>query len=79
MIRVESLDVNGRIPLDQSISLNDDHAQMNNKNTDDKKLSKTSSNTNEDNKNTNTIPEHINRNSLHTNIFSRLLHSELHV
>ncbi|CAF4527497.1 unnamed protein product [Rotaria sp. Silwood1] len=77
--KIESLDVNGRTPFGQSISMNDDIGPMPNEKLDednkDIRLSKSSSNINDDNKNTNMVHEPIIKTASHSNVFSRLLHT----
>jgi hypothetical protein len=83
VIRIESLGVNGGTTRDRSISINDDNGQMTNKKTDDednndKKLYKSSSDINDNSKNTNLVHEQTNKTS-NSNVFSRIIHSEPHV
>jgi len=81
IIRIESLNVNGRTTLGQSISINDDNGQMSysKTDTDDKKLSKTTSNILEKSKNINADLEQIQKTLSNPNVFSRLMNSEPHV
>lgn len=67
--------------LEQSISINDDHGQMTNKKTEDEeeKLHRSSSNLNENSPTITGPHEPIHKTSSNSNVFSRLMHSELHV
>ncbi|CAF3713441.1 unnamed protein product [Rotaria sordida] len=74
---LESLNENDQTPFGQSMSINDDNGQMTNEkfpeDNKEKRLYKSSSNTNHDNKNTNMVHEQVNKTASHSNVFSRLL------
>jgi hypothetical protein len=68
IIRIESLNVNGRTTLGQSISVNnDDNGQITNDTTDTDDIN---------DKNTILNHEEINKTSSNSNVFSRIMHSE---
>ncbi len=68
IIRIESLNVNGRTTLGQSISVNnDDNGQITNDKIDTDDIN---------DKNTILNHEEINKTSSNSNVFSRIMHSE---
>ncbi|CAF3823729.1 unnamed protein product [Adineta steineri] len=81
IIRIESNDMTlGQTIHEPSISMNDDHGEIPDKSFyTSKKLSKSSSHHNNNSKKANTNTDSINKTSSTSNVFSRLMHSELHV
>jgi hypothetical protein len=63
--------------------VNDDNGQMTNKRPDDdednnvQKLIKSSSNINDNSKNSNLVHSHLNKTSSNSNVFSRIMNSEM--
>ena len=92
LLRIESVDMHGRSPLDPSISMNDTDRQTTNKDLDhhddkdddknsNRRLFQSSSNIHENQKSSHLLGQNstMNKTSSNANVFSRLMHSEPHV